>query len=265
MNSNKDITHTFAWQLDIGRKRLRNEDSVGAAKISRGSADNDLSVGIYVIADGVGGEEDGDKASRMAVETVMAAMLSKIGIRHTEEEYRKRLESATLLAHRQIRIHREQDRGTLTTLVCALIVDETVYIANVGDSRAYVLQGNHLRQITTDHTVAQSLLESGALTAEQVQGHYYNNVLSQALGASQPVKADVYTEHLQVNDYLLLCSDGLYNAISEEDMLRIITESEDTQTASKQLIKAANDAGGPDNISVVLVQLKKREHAHVFV
>ena len=142
----------------------------------------------------------------------------------------------------------------------ALIIETTAYILNIGDSRAYVLSGDRLRQITTDHTYAQALVEAGAIQAEEAQDHPFNNSLSRYLGGSHDhFEPDVFIEHLNVGDYLLLCSDGLYNLVPEDDIISLIQSSESPQVATKRLTEAANDAGGKDNIAVIVIQIMERE------
>ena len=260
MSEDKNMmTQTFGWLLDKGRSRSNNEDSLGATKINRTSADGEQSIGIYVIADGVGGERDGEKASKMAVETVMEAMLNKLGDDRSDEACQGWLRAAALMAHRQIRVSQAEFSRSATTLVIAMVIDNKVHIANVGDSRGYVLSGDELRQITKDHTITQMLVDSGMITEEQAKDHPHRHALAQAVGSDHNIQVDVFTEELKVGDYLLLCSDGLYGAIENKDIVKIIKAEESTQIASEKLIKAANDAGGPDNIAVVLVQIKARE------
>lgn len=253
------MTQTFGWLLDKGLSRTNNEDNLGATKINRTSADGQHSIGIYVIADGVGGERDGEKASKMAVETVMEAMLNKLGNNYSDEACQGWLKAAALMAHRQIRLSHDEFRKSATTLLIAMVIDNKIHVANVGDSRGYVLSGDELRQVTKDHTITQMLVDAGMLTEEQAKDHPHRHSLSQAVGSEQNIDVDIFTENLKIGDYLLLCSDGLYGAVENKDIARIIKKADSTQTASEQLIKAANDAGGPDNISVVLVQIKARE------
>jgi protein phosphatase len=253
------LTQTFGWLLDKGMSRLNNEDSLGATKINRMNAKGTQTIGVYVIADGVSGERDGEKASQLAVETVMDAMFQKLGTERDDEACRGWLRAAALMAHRQIRMLHSEFRRAATTLLIAMVVDQTVHIANVGDSRGYILSGNELRQITKDHTVTQMLVDSGMITEEQAKNHPHRHSLAQAVGSEYSIDVDVFTEKLKADDYLLLCSDGLYGAISGKEMIRIITKADTAQSASENLTKAANDAGGPDNISVVVVQIKERE------
>lgn len=253
------LTHTFGWLLDKGKKRLNNEDSLGATKINRASGEGKESIGVYVIADGVGGQRDGEKASQLAVETVMNAMLKKLGDDRDDEACRGWLRAAALMANRQIRLSHSDFSKSATTLLIAMVIEQTVHVANVGDSRAYILSGDDLRQITKDHTLAQMLLDSGMITEEQAKDHPRRHALSQAVGSHDKIDVDVFTEKLKANDYLLLCSDGLYGAISEDNITQIIKDAKNTQAASEKLIKAANDAGGPDNIAVVVIQIKARE------
>lgn len=253
------LTHTFGWLLDKGQSRLNNEDSLGATKINRPSGEGQESIGLYVIADGVGGRRDGEKASQLAVETVMDAMLKKLGDDRDDESSRGWLRAAALMANRQIRLSHSDFSKSATTLLIAMVMEQTVHIANVGDSRAYILSGDELRQITKDHTLTQMLVDSGVITEEQAENHPHRHALSQAVGSHDKIDVDVFTEKLKIDDNLLLCSDGLYGAVSDDDIKKIIKEADTTQSASEKLTKAANDAGGPDNIAVVVIQIKARE------
>ena len=169
------------------------------------------------------------------------------------------MKQSVKLAHETIlRQYQDYHKLPATTLVLAVVVKTKAYILNVGDSRAYVLANGSLRQITTDHTFSQELLEAGALTEEQAAKHPLSNALSRHLGGHDSFEPDIFVENLMVGDYLLLCSDGLYNLVSEAQMIAILQEAESPQMATKQLTQAANDAGGKDNIAVVVVEIVER-------
>ena len=140
----------------------------------------------------------------------------------------------------------------------AAVIENQVYIVNIGDSRAYLLRDNDLRQITKDHTIAQAFVDQGLIEQDEVSDHPYSNVLSQALGV-EDIDGDVFTEQVNIGDYLLLCSDGLYGYVTSDDITSIITQAETPQIASDELTKAANQGGGKDNIAVIVVELLARE------
>lgn len=256
-----DITHDYGWKLDQGRKRKNNQDSLATAKMRQVTEDDTHSVGIYIVADGVAQSPDGQAASKLAVDIVMRDMLVNTDYMIQQGKYTQQMQQSVQLAHDTI-LQNYQNVQNLpaTTLVMAMIIETTAYIINIGDSRAYVLSGDTLRQITTDHTYAQALVEAGAITQEEANDHPFSNALSRHLGGHDDhFEPDVFAEHLNVGDYLLLCSDGLYNLVSEDDIVRLIRSADSPKAASKALTQAANDAGGKDNIATIVVQIMQRD------
>lgn len=252
------ITQAFGWRLDRGRKREKNEDSVGAVKIRQASAHNALSAGIYMVADGVGGMEAGDIASELAVETAMNELMRRLYQEATADEIAILLHTAADRAHRTVRASSDDDDKRATTLVIAIVIDNTAHILNVGDSRAYIISEGEMRQVTTDHTMAQALADAGYINQEEVVGHPRRNILSRAIGMSDSVEPDIFVETLAVGDYLMLCTDGLYAFVPEDEIVRTITGSGSLDQASQRLTKAANDAGGADNIAIIVVEIRER-------
>lgn len=256
-----DITHNYGWQLDQGLKRAENQDSLATAKMRQVTEDDTHAVGIYIVADGVALSRDGRIASKLAVDIVMRDMLVNSDLMIKQGKYTQQMQQSVKLAHDTIlqQYHDTEDLPA-TTLVMALIMETTAYILNIGDSRAYVLSDDTLRQITTDHTYAQALVDAGAIEPEEAQDHPFNNSLSRYLGGTNDhFEPDVFVEHLSVGDYVLLCSDGLYNLVSEDDIISLIQSSESPQMATKRLTQAANDAGGKDNIAVIVIQIMERK------
>ena len=261
MSDMDDFTHIPGWELDKGQKRENNEDSLGAVKINKSNASDKRSLGIYVVADGVGGEAGGEKASKLAVEMVLDEMLTHLNEDASAEVIKEQLSLAASKAHKHIlklKAARENVGGT--TLVMAAIMDNHVYIANIGDSRAYILHDDNLRQITADHTVAQKFVEAGIITPEEAETHPMSHVLLHAVGSEEEedVSPDIFTETVSTGDFVLLCTDGLYNSVPPKTIVRIINNADTPTSASQQLTQAANDAGGPDNIAVVLVEIRQR-------
>lgn len=257
-----EFTHIPGWELDKGQQREKNEDSLGAVKINKSSADDKQSLGIYVVADGVGGERGGEKASKLAVEMVLDEMMTHLTEDASADMIREQLSVAAKKAHKHIlklKAAREHVGGT--TLVMAAVMSSQVYIANIGDSRAYIMHDDKLRQITDDHTVAQKFVEAGIITQEEADDHPMAHVLIHAVGSEEEeeITPDIFTETVSPGDYVLLCTDGLYNSVTTEKMVQIIKAADTPTSASQQLTKAANDAGGPDNIAVVLVAIRQRD------
>lgn len=260
MTDRMDITHAFGWQLDKGMKRPNNEDSLAAVKVKQAHEEDVRSLGIYAVADGIGGEAGGAKASKLAIETAMSEMLTHINDDASGEEVKAWLFEAAILAHKLIlrlkHIQDEQVGGT--TLTMAAVVDDHVHIANIGDSRAYLIRDGQLRQITQDHTVAQKFVDAGIITPEEAIDHPFSHVLSQAIGGNAELTPDAFTETLHPGDFLMLCSDGLYNLVSAKDIVQIVRNAESPTKASQQLTQAANEAGGSDNIAVIVVAIRQR-------
>lgn len=263
MTDRMDITHAFGWQLDKGMKRPNNEDSLAAVKVKQAHEENVRSLGIYAVADGIGGEAGGAKASKLAIETAMREMLTHVHDEATGEEVKAWLSNAAIMAHKLImRLKQDKDKDEAvggTTLTMAAVIDNQVHIANIGDSRAYVIRDGQLRQITNDHTVAQRFVDEGIITPEEAIDHPYSHVLSQAIGGNAELIPDVFTETVHPGEFILLCSDGLYNLVSAKDIVQIVRDAASPTHASQQLTQAANEAGGSDNIAIIVVAIQQRD------
>lgn len=260
MSDEHEITHAFGLELDKGQKRPTNGDSLGAIKRQQASADGRYSIGIYLVADGVAGTSEGDVASRIAIESAMQELLDRDKLSDITQTYREHMIKAAEVAHREILSHEvDLQKHGATTLVMAIVVENRAYILNVGDSRAYIVTGDAARQVTIDHTLVQRLLDEGEIDEEQAATHPWRNVLSEALGTQYQFTADVFIEYLKVGDYLILCSDGLYKLVPDDQMIAITTSASSPQLAAKSLVQAANNAGGKDNIAVVVIEIKERE------
>jgi len=229
-------------QTDVGKKRSTNEDSVCAVSFD--------SEHLLVVADGMGGHAAGDVASDTATTELSAAV--EAALANNESDYKTILDEAITSAN--VEIHELADSapersGMGTTVVAALVGNDMAVIANVGDSRAYQI-GDDLEQITVDQSFVQELVEQGEITPEEAEDHPQQNVISQALGTTETVEPDFYT--VSGNSTLLLCSDGLTAELTDEKISEIVAEASDIDSATTQLIEAANNNGGSDNITVVL-------------
>lgn len=258
MTNPLDVTQTFGWQLDKGQVRKRNQDSLGAAKVKLVSEDASRSVGLYMVADGVASMADSQEASKVAVQTAMQEMMSHINDQESSDDIQHWLKSAAQMAHRSIRLQRKDEDSQGTTLVMAAVFGDEAFIVNIGDSRAYIVREGKLKQLTRDHTVAQYLADEGVIEQEETKNHPYSNVLSQAVGVDE-IDADTFVETLHLGDYLLLCSDGLYGYVSDDDIVDTILKADTPQAASKELTRLANEAGGRDNIAVIIVEILDRD------
>lgn len=238
---------TFSM-TDKGRTRNTNQDYVFCEEKAVGSFPN-----LFIVADGMGGHNAGDTASRMCVEEVVSQIeqstkVTPIGI----------FEQAVAAANEKVFQASLSDKalnGMGTTIVATVVFGDTAYIVNVGDSRLYVYKDT-FRQVTIDHSLVEEMVQSGKLHKEDMRTHPNKNIITRALGTNSVVKADCFEIEVDEGDVLLLCSDGLSNMLEDEKIERIIRSNiEDMSEAGKQLVQEANEAGGKDNISVVLIQV----------
>lgn len=236
-------------RTDVGRIRTVNEDRAVVQRLASGYS-------LAIVADGMGGHQAGDVASQMAIE-IIGQELEKIPALIPLEECRQRLVSAVRTANEQIyqvSVEQEQYKGMGTTVVAALAADKDMLIAHIGDSRAYKLNGETLIQLTADHSLVNELVKSGQITPEEASYHPRRNVLLRALGTEPEIETDVTHVELVPGDVFVLCSDGLSNLIESATIASILHHHENLETAAEQLIRSALQAGGDDNITVVLMQ-----------
>lgn len=236
---------------DVGQKRQVNQDYVYASEEPVGNLPN-----LFVVADGMGGHNAGDFASSFAVQTLVHTIQEdenqnpiKIIRNAVEEANRKVLEESKL--------HVEMS-GMGTTMVLVTIIDDYAYVANVGDSRLYLIE-DQILQITKDHSLVQEMVRRGLITKEEAREHPDKNIITRVLGIGPEVEVDFFDIHLKDNSILLLCSDGLSNMVSDEDIWRITNTSRELKEAGMRLVSLANENGGKDNIAVVLVQPDTKE------
>ena len=208
----------------------------------------------------MGGHQHGEIASAMAIRVMAAHIIRKLYLPFfslttevPEESVQEIMQEGVLEAHRAIL---KQALGGGTTLTAGLIVGEQITIAHIGDSRAYaVYPDGKMEILTRDHSLVKRLEELGQITPEEAAIHPQRNVLYRALGQGEPFDPDIITAPIPHKGYLLLCSDGLWGAVSEEDMFKTIISTLSLQNACQKLVQAANKAGGPDNISVILARM----------
>ena len=247
------------WEMDTGQERDHNEDSLATVHMQQASEDDAKSVDIVAVADGMGGHSHGEIASKLAVRTAIRKVMDDI-VEHDDDmpvNYRSWLESATRIANRVVyKTAESRDSNMGTTLVLAVVAGNKLHVANVGDSRAYVITDKSIRQITKDHSMLRAMLESGAYDERQIEQSPFKHALTQAIGQAEPIEIDTFTEKLPDGSYVLLCSDGLWGEVDESEIFKIVQEAESVQAACEALVKAANSAGGSDNIAVVLVRVR---------
>ena len=235
---------------DRGRRRPTNEDSVKACG----------DVGFFMLADGVGGNRSGEIASQSALDA-----LEKF-VRHNppewlgsrDEIFRYFRAAVNYVNQFIIKLSeaKPQYAGMATTLAFAYVRDNELYVANVGDSRVYLMHDDMIQQITDDHTYVNDLVKMGAITREEAHIHARKNVITRAIGANANNEPDCFCVPLEKGDRILLCSDGLYDEVDDEMILSTVTRSDDMSECVKELVAMANENGGNDNISVICVDLE---------
>jgi PPM family protein phosphatase len=244
----------------VGKQRELNEDSLLALTSTMAGNSGNLPFGLYIVADGMGGHQFGEVASNAAIRSVAGYILNKflpylfnVKTDTLEESFQEIMQAAVSEAQRSIQ---KEAPGSGTTLTAALVVGQQITVAHVGDSRAYfIYPDGRIEPITRDHSLVKRLEELGHITPEEAANYPHRNVLYRALGQGEILDPDIFTLGFPQPGYLMLCSDGLWGVITEQDLARSINEAPNLQRACQNLVNAANAAGGPDNISVVLVQM----------
>jgi len=247
------------WNSDPGMVRTNNEDALFTLFSSHMSAGNMPDFGLFVVADGMGGHENGERASALATRAIARAIINSFYLKLLDEDVtendRPVISEALAEAVQQANdiISAKTDGGT--TVTAAAIVGDLAYIAHVGDSRAYLITREKIEQITRDHSLVQRLIELEQLTPEEAATHPQRSVLYRAVGQSESVEIDTITRRLPPGARLLICSDGLWSFVPEAQLHSTILISRSPQEACDKLIKLANDSGGNDNITVVVIQI----------
>ncbi len=230
---------------DIGKRREMNQDYIYSSETPVGNLAN-----LFIVADGMGGHNAGDFASRYTVEHVVSAV-KESGL----------TEPVSLLGEALRRVNAEllglaenspQLKGMGTTFVAATIAGNCLYVANVGDSRLYVVSEGII-QVTKDHSLVQEMVRMGEMNQAQARVHPDKNIITRAVGAFRDIETDFFEVSLRPGDRVLLCSDGLTNMLEDGEILRIMTSQPDPAESVKRLVEAANQNGGKDNISVIII------------
>jgi serine/threonine protein phosphatase PrpC len=247
----------------VGQVRELNEDSLLAMELTQVRESNSQPVGVFVVADGMGGHQGGEVASALAIRAAGDALLQSVlapaagqvaaGPDKLDERIKEAVQAANVAIKDQAGLA-HNDMGT--TVVVAAVVGDLVTVANVGDSRAYHLTSQAIKQITHDHSLVQSLVDAGSITPEEARVHPQRNRIYRMLGDKPKVEIDLFSLRLKIGERLLLCSDGLSGMIDDPLIHQIVVTSPDPHTACSALVQEANRAGGQDNITVILVQLE---------
>ncbi len=235
-------------KTDIGRERKINEDFYYISEAED-------KIKLFILADGMGGYNAGEVASKMAVEAVKEYIYkhfqkNKDSKEKIEDLLREAIEYANNVVYKKSQSQKELN-GMGTTLDVCLIYNSKVYIGHVGDSRVYRIRKEFMRRITRDHSYVQTLIEDGTITKEEAFHHPKKNMLTKALGCMEKVEPDIYTKTFIKDDIILMSSDGLTNMIKEDEIYNTIKQ--DKENATENLVKQANDNGGYDNITVVII------------
>ena len=268
---------------DVGLIRELNEDSILALNLTQYFESVQTQIGIYIVSDGMGGEAAGEVASRVSVRAVAEWVTDKLisaSLKSTHEEKiaapthtgglrlaiadghematTEMLKQAVSNANREVLAYARanpEERGLGATLTVAMIVGEVLTIAHVGDSRCYLLAGDRLEQVTEDHSLVQKMVNTGNLSRSEARIHPYRNVIYRSIGADERIDIDIIRRRLSSGDVIMLCSDGLNGMLSDDQIRDILMVNPDPYTAAKELVVAANAAGGEDNTSVIVVRL----------
>lgn len=233
---------------DIGRKRELNEDYIYTSGQPIGALPN-----LFIVADGMGGHKAGDYASMHTVDRFVE-VIRELGEEHGVQDA---INEAVTAANAYI-YQRSRDNSNLsgmgTTLVLASCIGNEAIVANIGDSRLYLVNDDAMTQITRDHSLVEEMVTLGGIDREMARNHPDKNIITRAVGVKEKVAADFFEVDLTKGDKLLLCSDGLTNMLRDEEIYQIIQDNKELEQAAKALVDAANENGGRDNIAVVLVE-----------
>lgn len=240
---------------DVGKKRTRNEDCF--------LVNDELS--LYVVADGMGGHCGGEFASRLAVSTIDEVIQSLntdpeatiiSGVNSEETDHGDRLRYAIEVASQKIYdqgLYDQQLKGMGTTTTAVIVSDGRANIANVGDSRVYLLRGGKIQQVTRDHSLISEQVRAGLLSEGDAKKHKLKNIITRSVGYQEAVEVDIFKIDLQSKDRLVMCSDGLTNMVDDEMICRT-AEKGDVKDACRKLVTIANERGGEDNVTVILCE-----------
>ncbi len=231
---------------DIGKKRKLNQDYVYASEQAIGNLPN-----LFIVADGMGGHKAGDFASKCTVETIRD-LASRSFEKNPVIILRKAIETANGDVY-QKSLEDASYEGMGTTVVAASCLGRYLQIANVGDSRLYVI-GEEITQITKDHSLVEEMIRMGGINRDAARNHPDKNIITRAIGANETVDIDFFFVELKPLEKVLMCSDGLTNMLEDEEIHKIVQGPGSVENRAKQLVSAANDRGGKDNISVILIE-----------
>ena len=231
---------------DIGKTRIVNQDYVFSSQEPVGNLPN-----LFIVADGMGGHQAGDFASSYSVKKFLESVSMSL-----QKNPHMIFRDAICYANKEL-IEKSRSnpelRGMGTTMVVLSILGDKAYVANVGDSRLYLLEKEELTQITVDHSLVQEMIRIGELTKESAKKHPDRNIITRAVGAGKDINADSFEFSITKDSTLLMCSDGLSNMVDDEQIVQILKQGKTPEKISKKLIETANRNGGHDNIAVIVI------------
>lgn len=234
---------------DVGLIREINQDCLFAGSIE--------DFPLYIVADGMGGHNAGEIASSMAVDIIKTVFTDNRDNLISEENIIMTIEDAIIKANEKIFLQSKkvpEYTGMGTTITLCYIFGNKIYIGHVGDSRAYFITEDNIRQITDDHSLVNELIKNGSITPEEAINHPQKNLITRAVGTSSEIQLDFYTLDYKLDDILIICSDGLSNMLKDDDIMKLIKSEDDIDIACNNLISIANENGGRDNITVIAIK-----------
>jgi serine/threonine protein phosphatase PrpC len=261
-NENAIVYYEAAFAQSVGRQREHNEDSIYVSTGITCDHNGGEPFGLFIVADGMGGYISGETASSAATHAAAVSLIKSMILPYVGES----------MEENQISLHEALDKsvkdaqfavsadapGGGTTIIAALLLKNQLTLAHIGDSRAYFIgKDGNVVYLTKDHSLIQKMIDIGEITEDEASSHPNRNYLYKAIGQDASVTADIVTHVFRNDSRLLLCSDGLWSVVNEKKMIKIISKAGSLQMACDQLVSEANKAGGPDNISVILVESRE--------
>ena len=252
-DSSAEKARKIGMLTDVGQVRTVDEDSILAADLSFGVNSESSKFLLLAVADGMGGHAKGEEASKIALNAIARAVKPDL-LNNTP--FTKILEKGIQNANQDILDYTAENpeaSGMGTTSVCAVVKDNQIHLANVGDSRAYRVSDDEICRVTKDHSYVQALIDEDEITEEQAREHPRKNEITRAVGIMPSIEVDTMKLTLDSDESLLLCCDGVIAHLSDDDIHKIIRDSPDPQTACKEIVDLANERGGSDNISLIIL------------
>ena len=235
---------------DVGLVRNNNEDSFYKS--------TDFELPLFIVADGMGGHNAGETASKMAVDIIKQYFIENKNSLNSEKRLISIIKDSIKVANKNIykfANEKEMYSGMGTTITLAYILKGKIYIGHVADSRAYIINNGNICQITEDHSLVQELVKNGSITMEEGKTHPQRNMITRAAGTSEDIEVDIIKKPFNINDILLICSDGLSNMVNDNEIINTFNKESLIKDACEDLIKKAKNNGGKDNITVIAIEL----------